>query len=128
VNCAAIPQSLIATELFGHEEGAFIGAMRRRAGRFEAADTGTIFLDEIGELPVETQIALLRVLQDQEFERIGSTEPLKVDVRDNQRTKTNHIRESGQMASIYKAVEVAARLLRYDCSRNMESSTPGSGQ
>ncbi len=92
MNCAAIPQSLIATELFGHEEGAFIGAMRRRAGRFEAADTGTIFLDEIGELPVETQIALLRVLQDQEFERIGSTEPLKVDVRDNQRTKTSHIR------------------------------------
>jgi formate hydrogenlyase transcriptional activator len=81
VNCAAIPQSLIASELFGHEKGAFTGALQRRSGRFEAADTGTIFLDEIGELPVETQIALLRVLQEREFERIGSTEPLKVDVR-----------------------------------------------
>jgi formate hydrogenlyase transcriptional activator len=81
VNCAAIPPSLIASELFGHEKGAFTGALQRRAGRFETADGGTIFLDEIGELPVETQIALLRVLQEREFERIGSTEPLKVDVR-----------------------------------------------
>ena len=81
VHCAAIPQSLIASELFGHEKGAFTGALQRRAGRFEAADGGTIFLDEVGELPIETQIALLRVLQEQEFERIGSTEPLKVDVR-----------------------------------------------
>jgi formate hydrogenlyase transcriptional activator len=81
VHCAAIPQSLIASELFGHEKGAFTGALQRRAGRFEAADGGTIFLDEIGELPMETQIALLRVLQEHEFERIGSTEPLKVDVR-----------------------------------------------
>jgi formate hydrogenlyase transcriptional activator len=81
VHCAAIPQSLIASELFGHEKGAFTGAMQRRAGRFEAADGGTIFLDEVGELPVETQIALLRVLQEREFERIGSTAPLKVDVR-----------------------------------------------
>jgi formate hydrogenlyase transcriptional activator len=72
---------LITSELFGHEKGAFTGALQRRAGRFEAADGGTIFLDEIGELPVETQIALLRVLQEREFERIGSTEPLKVDVR-----------------------------------------------
>jgi formate hydrogenlyase transcriptional activator len=81
VNCAAIPQSLIASELFGHEKGAFTGAMQRRAGRFEAADGGTIFLDEIGELPVEAQIALLRVLQEREFERLGGTEPIKVDVR-----------------------------------------------
>jgi formate hydrogenlyase transcriptional activator len=81
VNCAAIPQSLIASELFGHEKGAFTGALQRRTGRFEAADGGTIFLDEIGELPMETQIALLRVLQEQEFERIGSSEPLQVDVR-----------------------------------------------
>src|SRR5215469_759045 len=72
VNCAAIPQSLIASELFGHEKGAFTGATQRRLGRFELADGGTVFLDEIGELPMETQIALLRVLQEKEFERVGS--------------------------------------------------------
>jgi formate hydrogenlyase transcriptional activator len=81
VNCAAIPQSLIASELFGHEKGAFTGALQRRSGRFEAADGGTLFLDEIGELPMETQIALLRVLQEREFERVGSNHPIKVDVR-----------------------------------------------
>jgi len=81
VNCAAIPPSLIASELFGHEKGAFTGALQRRLGRFEAADGGTLFLDEIGELPMETQIALLRVLQEREFERVGSNQPVKVDVR-----------------------------------------------
>jgi formate hydrogenlyase transcriptional activator len=81
VNCAAIPQSLIASELFGHEKGAFTGAMQRRVGRFEAANGGTLFLDEIGELPMETQIALLRVLQEREFERVGSNHPISVDVR-----------------------------------------------
>jgi len=81
VNCAAIPQSLIASELFGHEKGAFTGALQRRVGRFEAADGGTIFLDEIGELPMETQISLLRVLQEREFERVGSNHPIQVDVR-----------------------------------------------
>jgi len=81
VNCAAIPASLIASELFGHEKGAFTGALQRRAGRFEAADGGTIFLDEIGELPMETQVTLLRVLQEREFERIGSSHPVSVDVR-----------------------------------------------
>ena len=81
VNCAAIPQSLIASELFGHEKGAFTGALQRRLGRFEAADGGTLFLDEIGELPMETQIALLRVLQEREFERVGSNQPISVDVR-----------------------------------------------
>src|SRR5258705_4116980 len=80
-NCAAIPPSLIASELFGHEKGAFTGALQRRLGRFEAADGGTIFLDEIGELPMETQIALLRVLQERELERIGSSHPIAVDVR-----------------------------------------------
>lgn len=81
VNCAAIPPTLIASELFGHEKGAFTGALQRRLGRFEAAHGGTIFLDEIGELPMETQIALLRVLQEREFERIGSSQPISVDVR-----------------------------------------------
>jgi formate hydrogenlyase transcriptional activator len=81
VNCAAIPQSLIASELFGHEKGAFTGALQRRLGRFESADGGTIFLDEIGELPPETQVALLRVLQEREFERVGGNEPIVVDVR-----------------------------------------------
>jgi len=81
VNCAAIPPSLIASELFGHEKGAFTGALQRRLGRFEAANGGTIFLDEIGELPMETQITLLRVLQEREFERVGSSHPISVDVR-----------------------------------------------
>ena len=81
VNCAAMPLSLIASELFGHEKGAFTGALQRRSGRFESADGGTIFLDEIGELPHETQIALLRVLQEREFERVGGNEAISVDVR-----------------------------------------------
>jgi PAS domain S-box-containing protein len=81
VNCAAIPQSLIASELFGHEKGAFTGALQRRVGRFESADGGTLFLDEIGDLPMETQISLLRVLQEREFERVGSNHPISVNVR-----------------------------------------------
>jgi PAS domain S-box-containing protein len=81
VNCASIPPTLIASELFGHEKGAFTGALTRRLGRFELADGGTIFLDEIGELPADTQLALLRVLQEREFERLGSTRVTKVDVR-----------------------------------------------
>ena len=81
VNCAAIPPGLIPSELFGHEKGAFTGATQRRLGRFEAADGGTILLDEVGELPTETQIALLRVLQEGEIERMGSSSPIRVDVR-----------------------------------------------
>jgi PAS domain S-box-containing protein len=81
VNCAATPSSLIASELFGHEKGAFTGAVQRRLGRFELAEGGTIFLDEVGELPAETQLALLRVLQEREFERVGGAQPISADVR-----------------------------------------------
>jgi formate hydrogenlyase transcriptional activator len=81
VNCAAIPPPLVASELFGHERGAFTGALQRRLGRFELADGGTLFLDEVGELPLEAQVALLRVLQDREFERVGGSHTISVDVR-----------------------------------------------
>jgi predicted ATPase/transcriptional regulator with GAF, ATPase, and Fis domain len=81
VNCAAVPRELIASELFGHEKGAFTGATQRRLGRFELAHEGTIFLDEVGELPMETQVALLRVLQEREFERVGGSVSVRVDVR-----------------------------------------------
>jgi formate hydrogenlyase transcriptional activator len=81
VNCAALPEGLVASELFGHERGAFTGAVDRRRGRFELASGGTIFLDEIGELSPAIQVALLRVLQEGEFERVGGTETLRTDVR-----------------------------------------------
>jgi len=81
INCAAIPETLIESELFGHERGAFTGAERQKKGRFELADGGTLFLDEIGDLPIQTQIKLLRVLQEREFERIGGTETIKSNIR-----------------------------------------------
>jgi transcriptional regulator with GAF, ATPase, and Fis domain len=81
VSCAAIPSSLIASELFGHEKGAFTGATQRRLGRFELAEEGTLFLDEAGEVPAETQITLLRVLQEREFERVGGNQPIRANVR-----------------------------------------------
>jgi PAS domain S-box-containing protein len=89
VNCAAIPRDLIASELFGHERGAFTGATQQRLGRFELANGGTIFLDEVGELPAETQIALLRVLQEHEFERVGGTRRIRADVRVTAATNRN---------------------------------------
>jgi transcriptional regulator with GAF, ATPase, and Fis domain len=81
VNCAAVPRDLIGSELFGHEKGSFTGALQRRLGRFELAEGGTIFLDEVGELPLETQIALLHVLQEHEFERVGGNRSIQTDVR-----------------------------------------------
>src|SRR5690606_10370435 len=81
VNCAALPESLLESELFGHEKGAFTGAAERRLGRFELADTGTIFLDEIGEIPGSVQVKLLRVLETRTFFRVGGVQPIKVDVR-----------------------------------------------
>jgi DNA-binding NtrC family response regulator len=81
VHCAALPENLLESELFGHEKGAFTGASEMRKGRFELADGGTLFLDEIGEIPLSTQVKLLRVLESRTFERIGSSEPLKCDIR-----------------------------------------------
>jgi transcriptional regulator with GAF, ATPase, and Fis domain len=109
VNCAAISPSLISSELFGHERGAFTGALQRRKGRFELAEGGTLFLDEIGELPEETQIALLRVLQEREFERVGGTQTVSANVRVIAATHRNleaAIREGRFRADLYYRLNV----------------------
>jgi formate hydrogenlyase transcriptional activator len=98
VNCSAISAGLVESELFGHVKGAFTGALERRIGRFELADGGTIFLDEIGELPLETQVKLLRVLQEREFEPVGSSQPVRVNVRVIAATN-RHLEESIQTGS-----------------------------
>src|SRR4029453_1718619 len=101
LNCAAIPSGLLESELFGHERGAFTGALMRKAGRFEVADKGTLFLDEVGDIPVELQPKLLRVLQEHEFERLGSTHTHQVDVRVIAATHRNlkQMVEDGQFRS-----------------------------
>src|SRR5204862_2548313 len=81
MNCAALSRELVESELSGHERGAFTGALARREGKFEAADNGTLFLDEVGDMPLETQAKLLRAIQEKEFERVGGNQPIKVDVR-----------------------------------------------
>jgi formate hydrogenlyase transcriptional activator len=109
VNCSAISAGLVESELFGHVKGAFTGAFERRVGRFELADGGTIFLDEIGELPLETQVKLLRVLQEREFEPVGSNKPVRVDVRVIAATNRNlqeSIRTGGFRSDLYYRLNV----------------------
>ena len=109
VNCGAISESLVDSELFGHEKGAFTGALSRKRGRFERADGGTIFLDEIGELPLEAQVRLLRVLQDKEIERVGGERPIKVDCRiiaATHRNLTQMIRQGEFRADLYFRLKV----------------------
>src|SRR5262245_7656488 len=129
VNCAAIPASLIASELFGHEKGAFTGAVQRRQGRFELADGGTIFLDEVGELPTETQIMLLRVLQEREFERVGGTGPLIVEFATKQRLPTMiGLRadvEAGGLLSYSPSAADVFRRAAYYVDRILKGAKPG---
>jgi transcriptional regulator with GAF, ATPase, and Fis domain len=109
VNCAALPAGLIESELFGHERGAFSGAIQRRIGRFELANGGTIFLDEVGEIPLDTQVKLLRVLQERRFERVGGNQPIEPDVRviaATNRVLTESIREGKFRSDLFYRLNV----------------------
>jgi len=119
VNCAGIPSSLIGSELFGHEKGAFTGALQRRLGRFEVAEEGTLFLDEVGELPAETQITLLRVLQEREFERVGGNQPIRTNVRIIAATNRTWRRPSPRVpfVAIYFTVSTSFRLRFLLCGK-----------
>ena len=116
VNCAAISRELVESELFGHEKGAFTGADARRQGRFEVADGGTIFLDEIGDMPPETQAKVLRVLQERSFERVGGTKPLQVDVRVVAATHRN-LEEEVKRAASARTSTTACACSRSRCRR-----------
>jgi transcriptional regulator with PAS, ATPase and Fis domain len=114
VSCAALPETLFEAELFGHEKGAFTGAVKRKEGRFELADGGTLFLDEVGDIPLETQVKLLRVLESQEFERLGGKETLKVDVRIISATNQDlekKIREKSFREDLYYRLNVISLLI-----------------
>ena len=117
LNCAALPANLIESELFGHEKGAFTGALAKKIGRFELADGGTIFLDEIGDLPVDLQPKLLRVLQEGEFERLGNPNTIKVNVRVI--AATNRALEQAVKAGIFRGRPV----LPAECLPHHESSS-----
>ena len=122
VNCAALPATLVESELFGHEKGAFTGAIARRVGRFEQADGGTLFLDEVGELPLETQAKMLRVLQSGEFERVGGGRPLRTNVRviaASNRDLEQAVREGRFRSDLYH------RLVRLSHSPAAAARTPG---
>jgi Nif-specific regulatory protein len=114
VNCGAIPSTLVESEFFGHERGAFTGAVARRIGRFELADRSTLFLDEVGDLPIEAQVTLLRVLQEQEFERVGGNQTIKVDVRVIAATNRNleeAVARNEFRADLYYRISVVPMLL-----------------
>ena len=115
VNCAALPAGLIESELFGHEKGAFTGATERRIGRFELAHGGTIFLDEIGDMPQDVQAKLLRVLQEHEFERVGGSDPRKVDVRVIAATNRELLRSSVRRSVPRGSFTTASTSSRFKC-------------